>query len=138
MPENPEERLLPNPDPVSQPYWDALHEHRLVLQKCANCGAIRHYPRPMCDKCYSMDVDWADASGKGTVHSWTVSHHAFHFSFKRDLPITLALVDLEEGVRLNCQLKGIDPEDIKIGLPVQVGFADLTDQITVPVAFPAD
>lgn len=138
MTENPEERLLPNPDPVSQPFWDALHEHRLVLQKCANCGAIRHYPRPVCDKCYSMDVDWAEASGKGTVHSWTVSHHAFHFSFKRDLPITLALIDLEEGVRLNCQLKGIDPEDIKIGLPVRVGFADLTDEVTVPVAFPAD
>jgi hypothetical protein len=83
-----------------------------------------------------MEVEWADASGKGTVHSWTVSHHAFHISFKRDLPITLALVDLEEGVRLNCQLKGVDPEDIRIGLPVRVGFEDLTDDVTVPVAFP--
>lgn len=137
MTEDPQERLLPNPDPVSQPYWDALREHRLVLQKCANCGAIRHYPRPVCDKCYSMDVEWTDASGKGTVHSWTVSHHAFHFSFKRDLPITLALIDLEEGVRLNCQLRGVDPENITFGLPVQIGFDNLTDKVTVPVAMPA-
>tara|TARA_B100000315_G_scaffold249672_1_gene281278 strand:+ start:235 stop:651 length:417 start_codon:yes stop_codon:yes gene_type:complete len=136
MTESSEERLLPDPDPVSQPFWDALHEHRLVLQKCGQCGAIRHYPRPVCDKCYSLEVEWADASGKGTVHSWTVSHHAFHISFKRDLPITLALVDLDEGVRLNCQLKGIDPEDIRIGMPVTVGFEDLTDDVTVPVAFP--
>lgn len=138
MTESPQERLLPNPDPVSQPFWDALHEHRLVLQKCGQCGAIRHYPRPVCDQCYSMEVEWADASGKGTVHSWTVSHHAFHISFKRDLPITLALIDLDEGVRLNCQLKGVDPEDIRIGLPVRVGFEDLTDDVTVPVAFPDD
>lgn len=136
MSKSPQERLLPNPDPVSQPFWDALHEHRLVLQKCGQCGAIRHYPRPVCDQCYSMEVEWADASGKGTVHSWTVSHHAFHISFKRDLPITLALIDLDEGVRLNCQLKGVDPEDIRIGLPVRVGFEDLTDDVTVPVAFP--
>lgn len=136
MSKSPQERLLPNPDPVSQPFWDALHEHRLVLQKCGQCGAIRHYPRPVCDQCYSMEVEWADASGKGTVHSWTVSHHAFHISFKRDLPITLALIDLDEGVRLNCQLKDIDPEDIRIGLPVRVGFEDLTDDVTVPVAFP--
>lgn len=135
MTEDPQERLLPNPDPVSQPFWDALREHRLVLQKCADCGAIRHYPRPVCDKCYSMDVEWADASGLGTVHSWTVSHHAFHFSFKRDLPITLALIDLEEGVRLNCQLRGVDAKDLKFGLPVRIGFDNLTDKVTVPVAF---
>ncbi len=136
MVEMPEEHLLPNPDPTSQPFWDGLHEHRLVLQKCGQCGAVRHYPRPVCDKCYSMVVDWAIASGKGKVHSWTVSHHAFHISFKRDLPITLALIDLDEGVRLNCQLKGIDPDDVRFGLPVRIGFHDITDDVTVPVAYP--
>ena len=138
MSENQEERLLPEPDPISQPFWDGLHEHKLMLQKCADCGAVRHYPRPVCDQCYSMDFDWAEASGRGTILSWTVSHHAFHISFKKDLPMTLALVDLEEGVRLNCVLSGIEADDVRTGMEVKVDFNDVTDTVTLPIVVPAE
>lgn len=136
--ENQEDRLLPEPDSISQPFWDGLHGHRLMLQTCSDCGAVRHYPRPVCDQCYSMNFEWTEASGRGKVHSWTVSHYAFHFSFKKDLPMILAIIDLEEGVRLNCRLTGIAPDDVTFGLDVQVKFDDVTDDVTLPIVVPAD
>ncbi len=90
-------KLTPQPTPDTQPYWDGLNAHRLRLQRCADCGKVRHYPRPVCDACYSMRVEWIDASGRGRVHSWTTTHHAFHPGFKPDLPYTLVTVDLDEG-----------------------------------------
>jgi uncharacterized OB-fold protein len=63
---------LPEPTRDSKPYWDGLKEGRLLLQQCAACRKIRHYPRPVCDTCYSMEVAWIEASGRGRVHSWTV------------------------------------------------------------------
>ena len=70
--------LKPVPEPTheSKPYWDGLQNGRLLLQKCGQCGKIRHYPRPVCDVCYSFEVKWIEASGRGTVHSWTITHHA--------------------------------------------------------------
>lgn len=135
-------RLLPQPTEDSQPFWDALKAHRLDLQTCGDCGAMRHYPRPVCPACYSMSVTWTTAAGWGTVHSWTVSYQAFHPAFQECLPIILATVDLDEGVRMNCRLDGVNPEDIQIGLPVQVAFEDVNDDVTLPIfqprAFVAD
>jgi uncharacterized OB-fold protein len=130
-------RLLPQPTPDTQPYWDGLKAHRLRLQRCADCGKVRHYPRPVCDACYSMHVEWIDASGRGRVHSWTTTHHAFHPGFKPDLPYTLLTVDLDEGVRMNAQLRGLDSGKLRAGMPVRVDFEPATDSVTLPVFVPA-
>ena len=127
------DRLRPKPSQDSGPYWDGLKERRLLLQKCADCGALRHYPRPVCDKCYSMKVGWIEASLRATIHSWTVSHHAFHPCFKQDLPLTLVTVDLEEGVRLCAPLRGATPGALAIGAAIQVAFETLDDDLAVPV-----
>lgn len=127
------ERLLPSPTPETQPYWDGLRAGRLRLQRCADCGRIRHYPRPVCDACWSMNVDWVDASGRGTVHSWTITHYAFHPAFKADLPYILLTVDLPEGVRMNAQARGIDADKLRLGLPVVVAFEAVTPELTLPV-----
>ena len=84
---------------LSRPFWEAAKEGRFVLQSCAACGKIRHYPRLLCDACYSDAVEWKPASGRGKVHSWTVAHYAYHPGFASELPYTLVTVDLEEGVR---------------------------------------
>ncbi|MDE0808407.1 MAG: Zn-ribbon domain-containing OB-fold protein [Alphaproteobacteria bacterium] len=127
------ERLYPLPNPDSQPYWDGLKDRRLMLQQCGDCGTIRHYPRPVCDQCYSMEVEWAEASRRGTVHSWSVSHHAFHPSFKEDLPTTFVTVDLEENVRLVGILRDADAI-LSIGLPVEIRFEDAANgAFTIPV-----
>jgi uncharacterized protein len=129
-------KLVPQPSPDTQPYWDGLNAHVLRLQRCADCGKVRHYPRPVCDGCYSMRVEWIDASGRGRVHSWTTTHHAFHPGFKAELPYTLVTVELDEGVRMNAQLRGLDAATLRVGLAVRVGFELATEGLTLPVFVP--
>ena len=125
-------KLVPTPNQDTQAYWDALRQRRLTIQACAKCGVKRHYPRPVCDRCHSMEVTWVEASGRGTVHSWTVAHHPFHAGFKGEVPYTLVTVDLEEGVRMQAQLKGADGVQIKIGTPVEVRFETATEDLMLP------
>jgi uncharacterized protein len=127
------EKLVPSPTAETQPYWDGLNERRLLLQRCADCGRIRHYPRPVCDACWSMNVEWVQAFGHGTVHSWTVTHYAFHPGFKGDVPYTLLTVDLPEGVRMNAQARGLDLASLRVGLPVVVRFETVKEGLTLPV-----
>jgi len=127
------DKLVPTPTPDSQPYWDGLKEHRLRLQKCADCGKVRHYPRPMCDACWSMNTEWIDAVGTGAVHSWTITHYAFHPGWKGDLPYVLLTVDLSEGVRMNAQARRIPDAALRVGLPVKVGYETVTEALTLPV-----
>jgi uncharacterized OB-fold protein len=87
------------PTELSRPFWEGAAAGRLMIQRCASCGKLRHYPRLLCDACYSDAVEWVEASRRGSIHSWTVSHHAFHPAFKSELPYTLVTVDLAEGVR---------------------------------------
>ena len=114
------EKPVPHPTQDSQPYWDAAGTGRLKLQRCGACGTIRHYPQPVCPHCYSLAIEWIDASGRGAIHSWTVAHHPFHPAFKAELPYTLVIVDLEEGPRAMGRLDPDTPP--RIGLPVQVSF----------------
>lgn len=123
---------VPEPTPESKPYWDALNEGRLVLQSCGACGKVRHYPRPLCDACYSFDVRWIDAQGTGNVHSWTVTHHAFNPGFKAELPYVLVTVDLPEGVRMQAPLRGADTSVLKPGLPVRLVVELARDGLALP------
>lgn len=125
---------MPEPGPDTAPYWDALREHKLVLQRCAECGQFRHYPRPLCETCYSFEHTWEPASGRGTVHSWTETHHAFNPGFKGELPYVLVTVDLAEGVRLQLQLRDGALDDLEIGRAVRIDFETVNEQLTVPVA----
>jgi uncharacterized OB-fold protein len=127
------DKLVPTPTPETQPYWDGLRDRRLRLQTCADCGKVRHYPRPMCDACWSMNTTWIDAAGRGTVHSWTITHYAFHPGFKGDLPYILLTVDLPEGVRMNAQARGIAASQLRVGLPVKVAFDAVKPDLTLPV-----
>ena len=120
----------------SKPYWDSLQEGSMRLQSCAECGKVRHYPRPVCDSCHSFEVEWVRASGKGKVHSWTVSHHPFHPGFIVDLPMTLVTVDLEEGVCMCAQMHGVEPDQMSIDMPVELGYEAATADLTLPVFRP--
>jgi uncharacterized OB-fold protein len=130
------DKLVPAITPDTQPYWDGLRQGRLMLQCCAACRKVRHYPRPVCDACWSMEVDWIQASGQGSVHSWTITHYAFHSGYKGELPYLLLTVDLPEGVRMNAQTRGMDPATVSIGMPVRIGFDAVTDTLTLPVFEP--
>jgi uncharacterized OB-fold protein len=110
----------PKVSELSRPFWEAAAEGRLVLQSCAACGKVRHYPRFLCDACYSDAVAWKPASGRGAIHSWTVAHYAYHPAFAPELPYTLVTVDLEEGVRALGRWRS--DKTPSIGQPVQGAF----------------
>ena len=119
--------LPPKPAPhmseVARPYWEAAAQGKLVLQSCSACGKVRHYPRLLCDACYSDAVTWLPSKASGTIHSWTVAHHAFHPAFAPELPYTLVTVDLDEGVRaLGRWRAGPAAPKMAIGLAVQGAF----------------
>lgn len=122
---------VPEPSAMSQPYWDAAAAGRFILQSCADCGRIRHYPQLLCSHCYSDAVNWKDATGRGKVHSWTVAHHAFHPAFKADLPYTLVTVDLEEGVRA----LGLWQSDLELSLDLAVHGQFETREESVALVF---
>jgi uncharacterized protein len=132
-----DDRPLPEPTHESKPYWDALSQGRLVLQQCAACGKVRHYPRPVCDDCYAMETTWLEATGRGRVYSFTVTHHPFHPGFKSEVPYILVTVELDEGVRMNAPLRATAPHAVQIGMPVRIVFERVRDDLTLP-AFVSD
>ena len=123
---------LPVPTAESRPYWDGLRAHRLVLQRCAACKRPRHYPRPMCAVCFSLDHEWFAASGRGLGHSWTVCHHAFHRGFTSETPYVLVTADLADGVRMLAPLAEPDASRLSVGRPVILDYQDVNDDITLP------
>ena len=128
---------VPHPTPDTQPYWDGLARGEFLIQRCKDCGKLRHYPRPVCDGCWSMAHDWAPASGRATVQSWTVCHHPFHIGFKAESPYVLLTVDLAEGVRAMGQLRDMDPATLRLGLAMQMGFERTAEGPVLPVFRPA-
>jgi hypothetical protein len=128
---------LPTVEPESQPFWDAAKEGRLVIQRCAACGAAQHYPRPFCASCWSDQVRWEEASGRGTLYTYSTVYVNDLPPFGDRLPYVAAAVDLEEGPRLMTNIVGVDPSELRVGMAVQVDFQPLNDEITAPVFRPS-
>jgi len=80
------ERPLPTPTRESQPFWDGMREGRFMLQHCAACGKVRHYPRPVCPHCFSMESSFKEAPTGGAIHTWTICHHPFNSSSRQPRP----------------------------------------------------
>ena len=130
------ERPMPVPTRESQAYWDGLREGKLMLQHCMNCGKVRHYPRPVCPHCFSLESEFKPAPLTGTLHAWTVCHHPFNFFFKASAPYIVALVDMDAGVRINAQLLGAEAAGLKIGQPMRLQFEPVAQDITLPYFTP--
>lgn len=127
---------LPAPDPVSEPFWQALADGTFRLQRCRACGRFQHYPRPACVRCLSADLEWAEASGEGVVHSYTVIHRVGVPAWRARVPYVVALVDLAEGVRLQTNLVDVAPDAVEVGLPVRLRPERVDDRITLPYFAP--
>lgn len=125
---------IPDPDPVSQPFFDAARQGRFVLPRCTSCNRVHWYPRLICPHCHSMEIEWFEASGEGRVHTFAVQHRAFG-GWADDTPFVTAYIDLNEGDRMFTVLRGVDatkPETIAIGARVRVEFEAATDDVHIP------
>jgi uncharacterized OB-fold protein len=118
---------LPVPAPERTPetdvFWRATAEGRLLLAHCDECGGFIWYPRALCPSCGSAAVSWIEASGRGSVYSFTVVHRA-PGRFADAVPYVTAYVELEEGPRVLTNVVGCDPGAVYIGQPVRVVFCD--------------
>ncbi len=116
-------------------FFEGAKEHRLLIQQCARCGTLRHPPEPRCAVCGSYEWHAKDASGRGTVYSYVVNHYPQVPAF--DYPLPIGLIELEEGTRLVADLVGLEPSDVRIGMPVVVEWLDLDPDLTLPAFKPA-
>jgi uncharacterized OB-fold protein len=128
-----ETKALPQPTPLSAPYWQAARAGRLVVQRCAACGHAQLYPRSLCTRCAGERLGWEDASGRGRVKSFTVIRRAVSAAYEADVPYVVALIELAEGPTLMSNVVGCAPEAVRIGAPVRVRFDAWTPDVTVPV-----
>jgi uncharacterized OB-fold protein len=129
---------VPVPTPESRPFWEAARRHELMLQRCRRCTRFFFYPRAACPHCLSGDVEWQRVSGRGTLHTFTVVHRGLR-GFPLGEPYILAVVELEEGPRMMTNLVDVEPDParIRIGMAVEVVFADVTAEVALPRFRPA-
>lgn len=113
-------------------FFEALATGRLVIQRCEDCGELRHPPVPMCPSCHSLDWHAQEMSGRGTLFSYVVMHHPVIAPFEPGYIV--ALVQLDEGPRIVMPLEGIAREDVVIGMPLVVRPERMDDDLTLPVA----
>jgi len=128
---------LPTPDFDTQPFWDAARARRLIIQHCADCGRHQFYPRPFCAHCWGARVDWVEANGRATLYTYSVVHQNDLPPFPERVPYVAAVVDLDEGPRMMTDVVDCDVEALAVGMPLEVTYRELHEDITVPVFRPA-
>jgi uncharacterized OB-fold protein len=130
------EVLQPVSDERSAPFFDGAREGRLMLQHCTACGAWLYPVRTRCTSCQQTTLEWKESSGRGVVYSHGRPHR-LPPGLETRMPITLVVVDLEEGVRMSSNLIDADPARVRAGMPVEVAFEKLSEESTLPVFRPS-
>jgi uncharacterized OB-fold protein len=120
-------RFEPPISAVSEPYWEATRERRLVLQHCDSCERTVWYPRVLCPHCGGIDLTWRDATGHGAVYAVSVQYRPGHPGLADRVPYAVALVDLDDGVRVMTSVVGCAAEDVHIGQRVRPTWEELSD-----------
>src|ERR1700694_5125856 len=114
------------PNEITQFFWDAAREHKLVVQRCGDCAYYSHRPQVICPRCQSDKLAHAELSGRGTIFTYTVVHHVFHPVYADEVPYSIAIVELEEqpGLRMLANILDCPNDELRIGMPVVVTFED--------------
>lgn len=111
-------------------FWEGARAGELRIQRCGQCGLLRHPPGPMCPECAATKPTYLVSEGLGEVYSYTVHHHPPVPG--KQLPLVVALVELDEGVRVLGEMPGVDPGEVHVGMAVEVGFHEVDEQLTLP------
>jgi uncharacterized OB-fold protein len=126
------EERLPVLQGYTSEFYEACHKHELRFQHCLGCGIWRHPPRPMCSSCHSSQWEWARVKGRGKVYCWTIVYQPLDPAFADDIPYAAVIVELEEGPRLATWVTDIPPEQLRVGMPVELWFDDISNEVTLP------
>ncbi len=137
MTTQPKSIVVPVPSEEDREYWAGAKEGKLLIQKCGGCGRLRNFPSMGCPHCGILKWSWVQSKGKGKIYSWIVVHPPVLPAFADKVPYNVILVELEEGTRIVSSLVDCPNEKIAIGMPVEVVFEKLTEEITLPKFRPA-
>jgi uncharacterized OB-fold protein len=124
-------RFTPSPSGFSAEFYAHCARGELRFQRCASCRSWRHPPRVTCPQCGSEQWAWERSSGRGTLFTWTVTHQALVPGFADDVPYAVAVVELEEGLRLVSAVRGIRPDALRLDLALGVEFVPVSDSIAL-------
>jgi len=129
----------PAPDEVTAPFWAACRERRLVVQRCTDCGNYRAPPSAVCSYCGSFDFTFEESAGRGRVFTYTVVYHAGHPAVMDAVPYTVAVVRLDDcgGVKLVTNVVGCSYDEVRVDMPVEVVWDEVSADLTVPRFRPA-
>lgn len=132
MPDSAHPKPLPIVTDENRPYWEGCRQGKLLLQHCQQCQQYQFYPRLYCMQCGSDKLQWAEASGRGRIYSYTIIHRNKTPEFVQDVPYNVAIIQLDEGPRMMANIVGSDNSQLGVDLPVTVVFDPVTDEISVP------
>jgi uncharacterized OB-fold protein len=124
---------LPSIDFETRPFWDGLKERKFLLRHCNACGRDHYYPRPFCPTCWSDDVSWKEASGRGKLYTYSIVHVNDLPPFNERVPYVAAIVELDEGPRVMTNIEGVPFEELRADMAVTVDFRAISDDVTIPV-----
>jgi uncharacterized OB-fold protein len=122
----------------AEPYWEATRSRQLVLPWCTACARPFWYPRAACPGCLGDDIEWREASGRGTVYAVSVQHNAALPEFKDQVPYAVALVELDEGVRFMSNIVHTDPLAVMVGQRVRLTWDPIEDGRAIAVFEPEE
>lgn len=123
---------LPQIDDRNRPFFAGAQEHRLLIQRCTRCDTLQSPGRFACTECGSDALEWVESTGRGTVFTYVIMHQKYHPAFENDIPYNVAVIELEEGPRLVSNVVDVEPEEIEVGMDVDVMFEPITDEVTLP------
>ena len=130
-------RPLPAPDNTTAAFWAAAARGELLIQRCPQCGHRQFYPRPVCTEC-AATPEWEHASGNGTVYTYTVIRQNLAPPFDTHGAYVVAMVELDEGPRMMSNITHVDPDDVRVGLPVTCYAVKVSDDLGIPFWRPAE
>lgn len=123
---------LPQPTPWSQFFWDGCKNKKLLVQKCEDCQKHIFYPKLFCPFCLSQELSWVEASGKGKIYSFTVVYSYQPTEFSDDVPYVIAVIELDEGVRMMSNIVDCNPVEVQCDMHVEVVFDEVSEEVTLP------
>ena len=127
---------LPIITPDSAPFWQSCCNGQLRLQRCVHCTAWRYPPAPVCRRCGATEAEWLPTSQHGRIHSFVIYHRPFHPAYTTEVPYAVALVDLDEGIRMLLRVVDSPLASLAIGVPGDIRYEQVTSEIALPVFTP--
>ncbi|MEX2446661.1 MAG: Zn-ribbon domain-containing OB-fold protein [Dehalococcoidia bacterium] len=131
------DKPLPVVTELNRAHWDGADAHEFRVQRCSDCGHMQFPPIRNCTECLSETLEWVAARGTGSVYSFIVYHQGWLPGFLKQTPYNLAIVELDEGVRVITNILDIENEDIQVGMPVEAVYEEVQPGVTIPRFRPA-